>query len=328
MSTERASMPPRMSPWRVVRHFLPSISGCLLWLAAMALLATAGVLAGLMSLAVVNDEGEANPGVALFLLSVLAIPVVALLSIAAVAASSRPGARALLLATTSGVLALGAYSCGHGMVALDTPPGPAWMWSVATYGSGATIAAAGALALLAFTPHWVRQSLVEDRGGYVRQSILDRGSVAVSELASGLGLADEQVQETVVDLVADGELNARIDDRAGRVLTVDHLSRQQERLARLIVDRGRERIVVLAGTLGEPTGIVEGWVDELRIAGVVDATVDRGRELVIWAPLGTREPGLELELRSCTGCGGPLRAVGGGLFRCVYCSAELEIGGA
>ena len=88
------------------------------------------------------------------------------------------------------------------MVALDTPSGPAWMWSVATYGSGATIAAAGALALLAFTPHWVRQSPAEDRGRYVRQSILDRGSVAVSELASGLGLAEEPVQEAVVDLVA------------------------------------------------------------------------------------------------------------------------------
>ena len=90
-------------------------------------------------------------------------------------------------------------------------------------------------------------------------------------------------------------------------------------------ERGRVPLAELARELGEPTVVVEAWLGELLMGGRVVGTIDRERSLFLWDPHGDGLVGArELRQRDCEGCGGPLRAVGGGLFRCVYCGTELE----
>jgi hypothetical protein len=316
---------PRAGPSRFLREFLPSWSGCGLASLGIVVLGLGLLLALLIGVSSHDAAGRRNPDAGFFFLSMLVIPVVALLTALAAVLSPRGGARALLLLATSSILVLGSFSCGRGMIALKSPPRASWVWSLVSYGGLALVSGAAGMLMLGITPREVRERLERDQREYVRRVLAARGGAATADLARALETTEQGIHDHLVNLVASGELKLRVEDRAGRVYTAVRASELLHRLATVIVERGRVPITDLARDLGEPQTLVEGWIGELLMSGRLVGTIDRERDLVVWDPLGDGQVGArEFRDRDCESCGGALRAVGGGLFRCVYCGAELE----
>jgi len=323
VSTTRADVP-RAGPWRVVRHFLPSWLGCgFLGLGGAILLA--GALLALLLSRGRNAAGEPVPGVGAFLFSLLVVPVTALLIALAVVASQRMGARALTLLAVALVLGVGTVTCRAGMIDMDTAPTHALAWSLISYGSLAFITAAAGITALALAPSALRGELRRDRREFIGSRLAEKGVVVLDELGAALSLDTHALRDHLVELVADGELRLRVEHGAGRAYTATRISAQQARIALALQERGRTSIPELARELDEPRSVVTSWIGELLIAGRAVGTIDREREVFLWDPHG--EGAIlprEVTQRDCERCGGALRALGHGLFRCVYCESDFD----
>ena len=271
-----------------------------------------------------DAEGNETAGVGSFLFSLLVVPIVALVTALAVAVSRRSGGRALLLAGLALLFAIGTGTCRAGMVDMNASPAGALVWSLISYGSLAVITAGAALALLALTPRAIREELDRDRRDYMGARLADAGSVALLDLEQELRLPAAELREQLVELVAAGSA-LRVEHAAGRVYAAAHVVDRQQRIATTLRERGRLEIPALAGELGEPRSVVESWIAELLRGGRVVGTIDRERQLFLWDPMGDGAIGARaFEQRDCEKCGGPLRALGHGLFRCVYCGTDVE----
>jgi len=325
VSTMRADAP-RAGPWRVIRHFLPSWLGCgFLGLGGLILLA--GALLALLLSQGRNSAGETVPGVGAFLFSVLVIPVGALLIALAAAASRRAGARALTLLAVALVLGVGTATCRAGMSDMNTPPPQALVWSLISYGSLAFITAAAGITGLAFTPSALRDELGWERREFIGSRLAEEGVVVLEELGETLSLDADALREHLVELAADGDLRLRLEHGAGRAYAATRVAEQQARIASALRERGRTSVPELARELDEPGSVVTSWIGELLIAGRAVGTIDREREIFLWDPHG--EGAIvprEVTQRDCDRCGGALRALGHGLFRCVYCESDFDAG--
>jgi len=100
------------------------------------------------------------------------------------------------------------------------------------------------------------------------------------------------------------------------VATTRRIASRQALRVDLVETRGQLPIDVLATELGEPLAVVRGWIEELLEADALSARVEG--QTITFDPDGA---GAALT-RTCASCGGPMQAVGRGLFHCTYCDAE------
>ena len=311
---------PRMSWSRVLAALMPRPGAAVVAMVAVCSMLPGLGLAGFALKLAEGDDIATVVGGALGLFGVFGtIPAAFLLMVAALLAG-RPGARSVLLAGGALLLVVGGVSCGTAFTLADSSieggAAPAVKGMALIYGPFILLFAGLAAAFAVSTPLRLRRDLIAEQRRRVMEVLLDRGSVSISDLMLAANLDEAGVRRHLAELEQASHLAVRVDDNTRRVFTVRRIATRQALLVDLVETRGRLEIEALAGELGEPVPVVRGWIDELLTASALGARVGAGTI--------TFEPGRAGDSlsRSCTACGGPMKAVGRGLYHCAYCDAE------
>jgi hypothetical protein len=315
---------PRWDRRRIVAALVPHHRALVLAVLAMlAMLPGLGIAGAAFRF---GKGGPANPNnlASAFLLfgPTSAVPAAFLLAVAGLIAK-RPGARTLLFGTASLLLTLGGVGCGVGLTMGEEPieGGAPIAARAAALGYGPFVFLLGlpALVFAIVTPFRVWKDFVTEQCERMLDVMLARGSVAMADLTLATNATPERVRSLLESLVKEGKLAIHFDDRHQRVFTARRLASRQALLVELVETRARVSIDWLAAELGEPVEIVQAWVGDLRAAGHLSARLQDG-----WLQFDPDGKGSAIT-RSCESCGGPMKAVGRGVFHCAYCGSEVFV---
>ncbi len=232
----------------------------------------------------------------------LAGPIVVLLALPALGTAGSHGARALFAALLTGVAAaaggtLATYSFLEGrsddVVA-----------AVVFAGLYASPAALVALVSAALATRDARRDLQRERTRRVLALLHHFGSLDGSRLKDAVGGGGDRALD-------DAAAQEPLERAHGRVWTASRFrARKALLLARL--EGGERELASLVEAVREPEEVVRAWLDAFRSDGLLEVRIEGGRVEVVG----------EAEQAPCGGCGGSMRLVGRGLWRCLHCGNE------
>lgn len=252
------------------------------------------------------------------MISGLFLPIGSLLLVLAAQASPQALARALLHTSAVGLQVVSFLVCSGAMTSVGDKPmslGNAAITAGVLYLLPAGLPALLALGSVAGAPDQLRANLEAARRERLTTLFRQHGALNFQQAAAALGLASvDEARRQVAALAATHVLKVRLDPHLGKAWTAEHLTTQQSRLLRRLEGVGRQPLASLAVELGEEVPTLEAWIDELFVAGRLDATVDRTQHEVLVRPRPVQAAG-----QSCDGCGGWLRPIGMGQHQCAYC---------
>ena len=286
--------------------------------------AVLAMLPGLGLLAAMLKFGEGGPAAqvdeALFFFGPFCVAPAALILSVAAALAGRPGARALLLGGAALLTALAGATFLVGTLMGEEPVydsfGIALAAALLFFGPFAFALSLPAAFFAIRTPGHVRRELVEAQERRLLDVMLQRGAADLADLARAAGADLDETRELLAGLARQNRLAARVDSASGRVHTARRLAALHALLVELVEKQGEISVEELSAELGEPAPTVDGWIAELLAAGHLSARVDGNR--ISFDPTGRGDA----RVRSCVDCGGPMKAVGRGVYYCAYCGAE------